>query len=223
MDHIQESTFQFLRELRENNNREWFADNKTRFEETKTNIKAFANVIADEISSHDEIEKTKVYRIYRDVRFSKDKTPYKTALSGFFVRATALRRGGYYFHIEPDNVFLGGGFWNPNSADLKRMRQEIEAEESHLRELLNDPTFVKTFGGLQGNAVKTAPKGFSKESSAIDLLRFKQYLLSQQFDEKEALQSGFAKKISDGYKVMRSFFDFMSTALTTDLNGELIV
>ncbi len=223
MDYIEKSTFTFLRDLRTNNNREWFTENKARFEAAKANIKAFANAVADEISNHDEIEKTKVYRIYRDVRFSKDKTPYKTSMSGFFVRATALRRGGYYFHIEPDNVFLGGGFWNPNSADLKRMRQEIEAEEKHLREILKDPAFVQNFGTLQGNAVKTAPKGFSKESSAIDLLRFKQYLLSQSFNEKEALQAGFAQKVSDGYKAMRPFFDFMSTALTTNLNGELIV
>lgn len=223
MDHIKASTFEFLRDLRDNNNREWFGANKDRFELAKENVKNLGNAILDEVSTHDEIEKVKVYRIYRDVRFSKDKTPYKTSLSGFLTRATVLRRGGYYFHIEPDNVFLGGGFWNPNSADLKRMRQEIEAEEKHLREILADPTFLKSFGSIEGNALKTAPKGFNKESSAIDLLRYKQYLLAQKFSNKAAGSPGFAKKISAAFKEMRPFFDFMSTALTTDLNGEVIV
>ena len=104
--HIKSSTLEFLRKVGANNNREWFNANKADYVKAYDNIKAFGNTLVDKMSEHDEIEKLKIYRIYRDVRFSKDKTPYKTSLSGSMVRATKWKRGGYYFHIEPENSFF---------------------------------------------------------------------------------------------------------------------
>ena len=101
----------------------------------------------------DEIEALKIYRIYRDSRFSKDKTPYKTHFAGGFKRATARRRGGYYFHFEPGASFLAGGFWAPSPPDLKRIRQEIEMDDQPLRKILNAAAFKKTFGTLEGKKV----------------------------------------------------------------------
>lgn len=224
MAKIQKSTITFLKELRDSNTRDWFTKNKDRYTVAKDNITAFGEALKKEMEQHDEIETLKIYRIYRDVRFSKDKTPYKEHLAGFLVRATPLRRGGMYFHIQPDGEsFAGGGFWNPNSADLKRIREEIAFSPNELRTILNDKKFKKHFDGLLGNQVKTAPKGYSKTDPAIDLLRYKQFLLMEKFTDEEVLQDNFLSKVVDSFRAMRPFFDYMSDVLTTNANGELIV
>jgi len=216
---VSSSTLQFLTDLSENNNREWFAENKKRFEAAKVNMKAFGETLLEEMQQHDKIEKIKLYRIYRDVRFSKDKTPYKNSLSGSFTRASKWLRGGYYFHIEPNNSFIGGGFWGPNAADLKRLRQEFAADPESLRAIVHSEDFKKTFGTLGGNQLKTAPRGYTKDHPSVDLLRYKQFLASQTFTNKEVLAPDFALQLSEGFKAMRPFFDYMSEVLTTDENG----
>ncbi len=221
--HISPSTLQFLRDLSENNNREWFKENKKRFEAAKANMKAFAEILLHEMQKHDKIESTKLYRIYRDVRFSKDKTPYKNSLSGNFTRATKLLRGGYYFHIEPNNSFIGGGFWQPSTADLKRLRQEFAADPEPLRTIIQSEDFKRAFGTLQGEQLKSSPRGYAKDHPSVDLLRYKQFLVSQTFTDKEVLSEDFALKLSEGFKAMRPFFDYMSEVLTTDENGVPIV
>ena len=171
------------------------------------------------MSKADNIEKQKLHRIYRDVRFSKDKTPYKPALSGSMSRATKWLRGGYYFHIEPENTFVGGGFWGPNSADLARIRQEIAAYDEPLRAIIADDDFKKYFGSLVGDKVKTAPKGYSKTHPAIDLLRHKQFLVMRKFTDQEALKHNFLTEVVNTFMAMRPFFDYMSEVVTTDENG----
>jgi uncharacterized protein (TIGR02453 family) len=141
-------------------------------------------------------------------------------LGGYFKRATNHLRGGYYFHIQPGNCFVGGGFWNPNPEDLKRIRVELAADGSELRKIIGSKNFIDTFGQLDGNQVKTAPKGFSKEHENIDLLRYKQFLVSKKFTEKEMLAKDFYKEANKVFENMRPFFDYMSEVLTTDENGE---
>ena len=102
------------------------------------------------------LAKKSVHRIYRDIRFSKDKTPYKTNWSGNFKRATIYRRGGYYFHLEPGKSFIAGGFWAPNPQDLKRIRDEIAFDDKPLRKILKRKAFITTFGALQGEQVKNS-------------------------------------------------------------------
>jgi uncharacterized protein (TIGR02453 family) len=176
-----------------------------------------------ELNKHDQIEthsgKNSLHRIYRDTRFSKDKTPYKVNWSGGFKRATKYRRGGYYFHLEPGNSFIAGGFWAPNTQDLKRMRDDIAFDPAPLRKIVNSKSFTATFGTLQGEQLKTAPKGFEATNEAIDLLRYKQFLLIKKFTDKEVLSEHFLMGANQGFKNMRPFFDYMSEVLTTDVNG----
>lgn len=187
----------------------------------------FAEALLDEMRKHDNIAtvsgKKSLFRIYRDVRFSKNKSPYKTNRSGSFKRATNELRGGYYFHIEPGNTFLAGGFFGPNAADLKHIRNHISQDDTFLREVLESKSYKSYFGVLEGDQVKTSPKGFSKDDPSIDLLRYKQFILRHKFPDKEVLQKDFAKKMSDGFQHIRPFFDVMSEILTTDLNGLSLV
>lgn len=216
---IPKSTLQFLKDLSKNNNRPWFNEHKPRYQEELAKMKSFTNSLLDAMSHHDNIEALKLYRIYRDVRFSKDKSPYKKNMSGSMKRATKWLRGGYYFHIEPGGSFAAGGFWSPNAADLKRVRDEIAADDKPMRAIIADPTFQQTFGELKGDAVKTAPKGYSREHSAIDLIRHKQFLVSRKFTDKEVLAPNFLEELNQTFKNMRPFFDYMSEVLTTDANG----
>ena len=211
--------FKFLKDLAPNNNREWFTEHKPRYQEAHENFKAFAQAVQDAVSHHDEIERMRVHRIYRDVRFSKDKTPYKQHFSGGMTRATKWRRGSYYFHIQPGGSFVGGGFWGPNSDDMKRIRAEIAANPDEFRQIIQAPQFKKMLGELRGEQVKTAPKGYKKDHPAIDLLRYKQFLLTKSFTDKEVLAPDFVQKVDEVFRAMRPLLDYMSEVLTTDENG----
>lgn len=221
---ISRSAFDFLNTLKKNNNRDWFNEHKDIYLRETEKIEAFADALLQLLSRHDEIEtlsgKKALHRIYRDTRFSKDKTPYKTNWSGNFTRATKYRRGGYYFHIEPGNSIIAGGFWAPNNDDLKRVREDIAFDPAPLQKILKSKSFISTFGELKGEQLKTAPKGFDKQHEAVNLLRFKQYLLIRPFSDKEVLSTDFLEQANQTYKNMRPFFDYMSEALTTDGNGE---
>ena len=216
---IQPELFQFLNELAENNERPWFNEHKPRFQELDKHMKAFGKALEAEMNKHDMVEPVKLYRIYRDVRFSKNKVPYKTNRGGSFTRATKFRRGGYYFHLEPGNSFVAGGFWGPNKEDLKRIRVEIAADAQSLREIIAQPIFIQTFGELKGAQLKTAPRDYPKDHPDIDLLRYKQYLLIRNFTDKEVLAKDFLQKLNQSFANMRPFLDYMSDVLTTDENG----
>jgi len=223
---IHQSGFDFLNALRNNNEREWFNSNKNTFETEQANIEAFAGQLLAGLNKNDVIEtpsgKKSLYRIYRDIRFSKDITPYKTHWSGSFKRATKYRRGGYYFHIEQGNSFVAGGFWGPSKDDLKLIRDNIAFDSEPLRKILSDETFVSTFGNLQGDQLKTMPKGFNLENEAIDLLRYKQFLLIRKFSDEEVLSADFLSLALNAFQNMRPFFDYMTEILTTDGNGNII-
>lgn len=215
------STFEYLDLLKKNNNRDWFTDNKKRFEFENKNAKNFFTEVLADLEKIDSIERMQVFRIYRDVRFSKDKTPYKTHFSVGFTRTKPLLRGGMYLHIEDGGSFVGGGFWEPNNEDLQRVRKELELDASELRAIINDDTFKQFFkNGLEGEELKTAPKGFDKTHPDIDLIRKKQFLIGRNFSNKEVLASNFKDEVVKTFAAMRPFFDYMSDVLTTDLNGE---
>ncbi len=224
---IDKSTFTFLRQLAKNNNRPWFNDHKDRYLAEYESMIGFAEDLMKEVATFDQLVpmsgKKSLFRIYRDVRFSKDKSPYKTAFAGRIKRATELLRGGMYYHIEPGNCVIAGGFWKPNSDDLKRIRQEIDYDDKPLRKILASSSFKKHFGELEGDQVKTSPKGYAKDHPAIDLLRYKQWLLIRRFSDEEAMADSFLKEVVQTFKAMRPFFDYMSDVLTTDANGVRIV
>ena len=223
MKTISNELLAFLSNLKANNNREWFNENKPEFKGHEKDIKEFFAEIQEKLRATDEIEKHKVWRIYRDVRFSKDKTPFKSNFAGSFTRASERLRGGYYLNIEPDNCMVGGGFYAPNSQDLMRIRKEFEIDDSEIRDILNNATFKKTFGSIQGDEVKTAPKGFSKEHKAIDLIKKKQFYVMKSFTNEEMMAADFSDKVVETFKVLRPYFDYMSEVLTTNLNGESIL
>ena len=220
---IHPSTLDFLRDLTAHNDRDWFQEHKHRYEAARDNMIELAETLHDAMAEVDKLEimegKQMVFRIYRDVRFSKNKAPYKDHLSGFLRRAGEELRGGYYFEIKPGGSFQGGGFWGPNKEDLQRIRLAIADDDQPLREILSDPTFKQYFGELRGDQLKTAPKGFDRDHPAVDLLRYKQFLLYRTFTDEQVLSPSFVDDLVAGYAAMRPFFDYMSEVLTTDGNG----
>lgn len=224
---IPKSSLDFLCQLKENNNKPWFEANKTNYLKELNHIEIFADALLQELSKTDILEtssgKKSVYRIYRDIRFSKDKTPFKTFWGGSYTRATKERRGGYYFHLEQGNSFFAGGFWGPNAADLKRIRTEFAHDSSPMQKILHSKSFINTFGTLQGEQLKTAPKGFDANHEAIDLLRYKQFLIIKRFTDNEVLSPLFLEQALETCKNMRPFFDYMSEVLTTDINGASVL
>ena len=215
--------FRFFEQLAQNNNREWFEAHKPEFKTLENSIKAFGASLKDQLNTHDSVDRFKLFRIYRDVRFSKDKTPYKTHFGLTWHRTKPELRGGYYLHLKPNDIFLACGFWDPNPADLKRIRQELAFDGNEYRSLINDPKFKNVWGELQGNAVKTAPKGYAKDHPQIDLLRFKQHLFSVRYTETDIFTPGFLVRVNAALEAVRPFVDYMSAVLTTNADGESIL
>ena len=224
MAHITQYTLDFLKDLKANNNRDWFTENKPRYEKSHKEMYTFAESIIERLNEFDSIStpsgKKSLYRIYRDVRFSKNKDPYKKNRSGSFSREGADRRGGYYFSISPGETIIGGGFYQPNADDLNLIRKQIEMDASPLRKVLNSKNFKQTFGELLGEQLKTAPRGFEKDDPNIDLLRYKSFYVFKTFSDKELLADNFESKVIEVYKAIQPFFNVMTDYLTTDLNGE---
>jgi len=220
---IKKGSLDFLKTLSKNNNRDWFNNHKDLYLEAHSNMVNFADALLFEMSKHDELEtpsgKKALFRIYKDVRFSKDKTPYNIHWSGAFKRATNKLRGGYYFNIKPGSSFLAGGFWGPEPQDLKRIRQDIDLNYDDWKKLLARKSLVNTFGKMTGEQIISAPRGYAKDHPAIDLLRYKQFIFRHEFPDKEVCSPGFVSKVNDTFKKMRPFLDFMSELLTTDANG----
>jgi uncharacterized protein (TIGR02453 family) len=224
---IQPATLTFLKDLAKHNDRDWFAQHKTRYTAAHENLIVFADALLTEMRKHDHIEtpsgKASLMRIYRDTRFSKDKTPYRTYMGGGFTRATKKLRGGYYFQIGPGQSLAAGGFFSPNPADLLRIRQDMDYHYPDWQKLLKNKALAQTFGELKGNQLITAPQGFAKDHPAIALLRHKQFYFEKTFTDEEVLGDNFVQLLNQTFKNLRPYFDYMSEVLTTDANGVSLV
>ncbi|WP_055444784.1 DUF2461 domain-containing protein [Lacinutrix himadriensis] len=221
---IPRETFDFFKRLEKNNNREWFNENKKEFKEIEAEVKQVYNQLFNMLSTHDEMDKMKMFRVYRDVRFSKNKLPYKTHFGGSFSRIKPHLRGGYYLHIQPNNEsFIATGFWEPNKEDLLRIRKEFEQDDSEIREIINNKNFKAIWGELVGDEVKTAPRNFDKEHKAIDLIKKKQFIFTKKYTDKEVTSPDFLNDVDKAFKVIRPYFNYMSDVLTTDLNGVSLI
>ena len=152
--------------------------------------------------------------------FLKTRPLIAPILAGSFKRSSALRRGGYYFHLEPGNSFVAGGFWGPNKEDLLHIRKQLQSDYHGLGSVVSNSTFQSHFGELLGEQLKTAPRGFEKDDPAIEYLRYKQFLVKHNFEDRAVLKPDFAQEVNRQFEAMRPFFDLMSDILTTDLNGE---
>ncbi|RMB57459.1 DUF2461 domain-containing protein [Dokdonia sinensis] len=222
MASIPKSSLDFLTKLKKNNHRDWMTENKKEYLASEKRLKEVYAQIQQGLSKTDEIEKLKVFRINRDIRFSNDKTPYNVHRSASFSRAGAHRRGGYYLRIEPNgNSMIGGGFFGPEPADLKRIRQEFEMDASEIRAILAEPAFVKAYGGAfdAWDPVKTAPRGFNVDGPNIDLIRLKNFVVTRKFTDAQVTAPDFPDTVVAHFQLLRPFFDYMSDVLTTDLNG----
>ena len=214
------SSVSFFKKLKKNNNRDWFAENKPKFKKLELEIKAFGEELKDRLNEFDNVDRFKLFRIYRDVRFSKDKTPFKTHFGLTWHRTKPLYRGGYYLHISPGKNFLACGFWDPNPNDLKRIRKELEYDAKEFRDIIASKEFFSVWGNLEGSELKTAPRNFDKNHPDIDLIRKKQYIFSISFSDEEVCEPQFINKLENALKMVRPFTDYMSDVLTSDENGE---
>ncbi len=179
---IEKSTFTFLKNLSKNNNREWFNDHKKKYEAAKENVEELVNKLIAKIQQFDDrfeedlTAKNCIFRIYRDVRFSKDKTPYKLNF-GANISPGGKKSGipGYYVHVKPGECFVGGGMYKPDGKQIAAVRQEIDYNTKEFKKILNSAAFKKHFGELKGDKLKTAPKGYPKDHPELNLLKYKGY------------------------------------------------
>jgi len=218
------TSLDYLHKLKKHNNREWFNENRDSYEDSRQEFHELVDHVVHLMGEFDELDmsKVKVFRIFRDVRFSKDKTPFNPTWRASFGRAGANRRGGYYLRVEPGDSCILGGFFGPEPNDMLHIRKQLQSQHERFRSVLNDQKFKDYFGSLQGNQVKSAPRGFSKDDPAIEFLKFKQLLVRHDFSDKEILSPEFPVMIAEGFRNMLPFFDFMTEILTTDLNGETL-
>jgi uncharacterized protein (TIGR02453 family) len=218
-------SFEFLRDLKNNNNREWFHANKKRYDTVKAN---FEETIKELISSVGEFEnmtgvqvKDCNYRIARDVRFSLNKDPYKTWLSASF--SEGGRKSGrmdYYLHIQENESFLGGGMYSPTPEQLAKLRQEIDYNAQELKQIIYNTDFVKVFGEVEGEAVKSAPKGYSKDHPEIELLRKKQLFFWHKFSNEEVCSPDFIKNVTETCRTLKPFLDFLNHVFFENHEGD---
>jgi uncharacterized protein (TIGR02453 family) len=218
MNIIEQHTLDFLRDLAQNNNREWFAANKPRYEKAKKNFELFAQDLLTHLQSIDSslasIElKQCLYRIYRDVRFSKNKDPYKTHF-GVYIAKNGGRNSlfaGYYFHLDPNESFFGGGIYMPQPEYLKMLRKEIYYQIEEFKGILNEPKFKKFYTGIDPiDTLKKAPVGFPKDFPEIDLLKNKHYFASHIFPLQQAANTDFASVVYEGMTNVKPLVDFIN-------------
>jgi len=208
----------FLNALKENNNRDWFQEHKKDYEEAKTEMLQVIHNLINEISSFDatigQLEaKQCLFRIYRDVRFSKNKEPYKTNMGAYMVRGGRKSgNAGYYLHLEPGNSFIGGGIHNPDPKQLKAIRNEIAYAGDDLVSITESKNFKHYFSEIEGDSLVRPPKGFDPESKYIDLLKLKSFTVFQPLDDSVLLADDFSDQITPVFKAMQPFLGFINAA-----------
>jgi uncharacterized protein (TIGR02453 family) len=210
-------TLQFLKNLEENNNREWFQANRKDYETEKTSFEKLCQEILSGLSEFQEdLVNTKVkdciFRINRDIRFSKDKSPYKKYFSAAFgPGGRSSGRIDFYLQVQPDNQStLGGGMWEPTSTHLATFRQEIDYNPEHLKGIIEDPKFKTYYDNISGEKVKLTPKGYSADHPDIELLRYKQLFFYHKFSDKDVLANDFAQQVINGCLILKPYLDYQN-------------
>ncbi len=221
MTQISKNTLKFLKDLKANNYREWFLVNKSGYESAKAEFESFVDDLLAEIAKFDKTighytAKDCIFRIYRDVRFSSDKSPYKTHM-GAHVTATAKKseihsRAGYYIHIGPGESMLAGGAYMPQAHWLKAIRTEIAGDPESFKKILNSKDFKTYFGALEGEQLKTAPRDFPKDHPEIELLKYKSFLASHQCTDAMVTAPDFLQHCVATFKALYPFDQFLNRA-----------
>ena len=218
METIKKSTLDFLTAIKCNNNRDWFIANRPLYLEAKENFEAFVQVIIDKIIVFEPLmkgleAKSCVYRINRDIRFSNDKSPYKTHLGAFIIRGgknNGDKYAGYYFHIEPGKSIMAGGAYMPPSPWLSSIREKISEQPEEFIKIINSKEFIKYFGGIDGEKLKTAPKGYPSNHPHVELLKFKSYLVVNEASDKMVLSDDYIDHVLKVFKAMKPLNDFLN-------------
>jgi len=216
---IQKRTLDFLITLKKNNNREWFQANKSWYEAAKKDFTGFIDLLAIAIQKFDPDigqvnSREAMFRIYRDVRFSKDKSPYKTNFGAFIVpggKKSGL--AGYYFHIEPGDCFLAGGIYMPSPDILKKVRREIYENIEEFLSIIENKEFLDYFGEIWGERLVNPPAGYSKEFKHIDLLKYKSYTVIHQIPEENLFENRLLEIIINGFRLLYPFNRFINYAI----------
>ena len=219
---LQASTLQFLRELKENNHKEWFDANRKRYDNAKADYLQLITEVLNGVAQNDKslapIEpKQALFRINRDVRFSKDKSPYKTNLgAGFGKGGKKMILAGYYLHCEPGASFIAGGIWMPPAPELKKIRQEIDYCFEEFNGIVTNPDFIKAVGGLESTNEMTLsrpPKGYEDTNPAIAYLKLKSFIASTTISDQDLTSNHLAKKIVDACEAIQPLNNFINKAL----------
>ena len=214
---LQKTTLKFLKELAENNNKPWFDENRDAYAKAKTDFEVFVKEMLGLLSAlepdfNNQQAKNCIFRIFRDVRFAKDKSPYKPNFGANFSKGgKKANAAGYYMHFQPGGkCFLAGGVWMPESPMLKAIRQEIDYNFEAFSKILNQKNFKKLFTKIEGEALKTIPQGYTADNPAIELLKMKSFVVMFPFPDKNLTTEDFAQQCFETYKAMQPFVDFLN-------------
>lgn len=217
---IQRETLAFITDVANNNNREWFAAHKDRYELAKTDVLQFVDKLipllaaADPEFSAETSAKKCLLRIYRDVRFSKNKDPYKNNYGiSFAVKGKGVNEPGYYLHIQPGSCFFGAGFWMPEAADLKKIREEIDYNTSEFLEIIEAKSFKNTFQLSQEDKLKKAPKGYETDHPQIELLKLKSFIATFPIKDEEFFKPAIVNQLKNAFESVYPFILFLRKAV----------
>jgi uncharacterized protein (TIGR02453 family) len=217
---IQKTTLQFLSALKKNNTKEWFDANRKQYELAKENIKELAESLIKSLGVHDEdiaqlLAKDCTFRINRDVRFSKNKDPYKSNMSCIFSKGgKKSEASGFYVHIEPGQAFVAAGYWAPEAKKLAAVRQEIDYNFEAWKKIISSKKFKNTFetGLSQEDILQRPPKGYDIENPAIEFLKLKSFIVRKKLTDEELLDKNFVKTITNIFTVVKPMLDFLNEA-----------
>jgi uncharacterized protein (TIGR02453 family) len=218
METIKKSTIDYLKAISKNNNRDWFLKNKELYNEARGNFESFVQDLLNEITVFEPIMKglevkSCVYRFNRDIRFSNDKSPYKTHFGAFMVRGgkkNGDKLAGYYFHIEPGKSIIAGGAYMPPAPWLTTIREKIDEDPNGIREIIGNKEFVKYFGKIDGEKLKKAPKGYPTDHPDIELLKLKSYLVFNEVNDDFVVSNTLFNHTIKAFKAMKPFNDFLN-------------
>ncbi len=222
---IPKQTLEFLKDIKANNNREWFLANKKRYEQYKKDYLSLVEQFLAEMQSRDtslkHLEpKDCMFRINRDIRFTKDKSPYKTNLAIWMSTGQKnTNLAGYYVHIEPGGSFIAGGVYYPDSADLKKIRTEIAYFHEDLEKIVSAKKFRDEFGALDrndDNSLKTMPKGYEKDHPAAEFLKLKCFTATKKIADKDLKSKDFVQNTCDSLIALTPLNEFLNRALTPE-------
>ncbi|MDM8161972.1 DUF2461 domain-containing protein [Labilibaculum sp. K2S] len=216
---LSNSIYEFLLELRENNNRDWFHTNKKKYDKAKKDFELFVELSIEQIKVIDPDlsglnAKDCIFRIFRDVRFSENKQPYKTHFGAFLAKnGRKSKYGGYYIHIEPEGSFLGGGCYMPAPNVLKAIREEIFHNPLEFKEIITNKEFSSHFPEMYGEKLKTAPRGYPKDFEYIDLLNFKNYAVGKMVPDRIVLSEKFSDEILECFASLQTLNAYLNEIL----------